>query len=1001
MKNLFYYQKPIIQAVKGIFVLFLNLSFIFLLSCNNPKSELTTYVDPFIGTDAHGHVYPGAALPFGMVQLSPDTRKDNWDACSGYHYSDSTIMGFSHTHLSGTGVGDYGDIRFMPTTGEIQLDPGTEENPESGYRSRFSHKSEKATPGFYSVKLEDYDIAVELTTAYRTGFHKYIFPKSDESNIIIDLTEGVTSDRITELWIEFASDTEIRGLRRTEGWARDQYVFFNAEFSMPFKSFGISVNGEKQEGLKKAEGKNIKAWVTFDTKKTEEVLAKVGISAVSADGAKNNRINEITGWDFEQVKIAANQAWLDELSRITVESKDENRKAVFYTALYHALLNPNLYSDFDGKYRGHDMQIHQADGFNMYTVFSLWDTFRAAHPLFTIIDQKRTNDFINSMLAHYEQGGLLPVWELAANETNCMIGYHAIPVIVDAYIKGINGYNAEKALDACIKSASQNQFGLEFYKTKGYIPASEESESVSKTLEYAYDDWCIAQFAKALNRENDYQTFIKRGQNYKNIFDPETKFMRAKTNESWFKPFDPAEVNFNYTEANSWQYSFFVPQDISGLMELLGGSDSLAKRLDQLFSVSSETTGRQQSDITGLIGQYAHGNEPSHHMAYLYNYAGKPWKAQETVRKIMDELYHTNPDGLCGNEDCGQMSAWYVLSAMGFYPVTPGSNIYSIGSPVFDKVTLNLENGKQFIIKAKGNSTENKYIQAATHNENGYSKSFFTHADIMAGGNLTFEMGNNPNQSWGTGDGNIPVSAINDHLISSVPFVKSGEKVFHQQQNVEFASIDPSATIEYFSETKNSKSEILKYSEPIQVNNSVKMTAFARNAAGEESFKITAEFTKIPEGRTISIKNPYKNQYSAGGDIALIDFLRGSSNFRTGVWQGYEGVDVEAVIDLGKSEKISKLTTGFLQDINAWVFMPLSVEYLISDDGKTFKKVGLAENTVAENDWNTQTKDFTISFKPQNTRFIKMIGKNRGVCPAWHKGAGNPAWLFADEVVIE
>jgi hypothetical protein len=402
-----------------------------------------------------------------------------------------------------------------------------------------------------------------------------------------------------------------------------------------------------------------------------------------------------------------------------------------------------------------------------------------------------------------------------------------------------------------------------------------------------------------------------------------------------------------------------------------------------------------------LIGQYAHGNEPSHHMAYLYNYAGKPWKAQETVRKIMDELYHTNPDGLCGNEDCGQMSAWYVLSAMGFYPVTPGSNIYAIGSPVFDKVTLNLENGKQFIIEAKGNSTENKYIQAAKHNENGYTKSFFTHADIMAGGNLTFEMGNSPNQNWGTGEGNIPVSAITDHLISPVPFVKSGEKVFHQQQNVEFASIDPTATIEYYFETKNAKIETLKYSEPIQVNNSVKMTAFAKNAAGEESFKVTAEFTKIPEGRTIKIKNPYANQYSAGGDIALIDFLRGSANFRTGVWQGYEGVDVEAVIDLGKPEKISKLTTGFLQDINAWVFMPLHVEYLISDDGKTFKKVGLAENSVAENDWNTQTKDFTISFKPQNTRFIKIIAKNRGVCPDWHKGAGNPAWLFADEVVIE
>jgi len=980
---------------------FTCISVFLLFSCTDSEKKVTNYVDPFIGTAAHGHVYPGATMPFGMVQLSPDTRKDNWDACSGYHYSDSSIMGFSHTHLSGTGCGDYGDIRFMPTTGAIQLDPGTEKNPESGYRSRFSHKNENASPGFYAVKLDDYDIAVELTTSYRTGFHKYNFPKSDQSNVIIDLVEGATSDQINELWVEFVSDNEIQGLRRTEGWAHDQFIFFNAVFSKPFKSFGIASDGEKTTKLKKVSGKDVKAWVTFDTSAGQEVLVKVGISAVSTEGAKNNREKEIPGWDFEQVKTTANQAWLDELGRITVEDNDEDRKTVFYTALYHALLSPNLYTDFDGKYRGHDMEIHEADGFNMYTVFSLWDTFRAEHPLLTIIDQKRTNDFINSMLAQYEQGGLLPVWELAANETNCMIGYHAVPVIADAYMKGIRGYNSQKALDACIKSAMQDHFGLEFYKKKGYIPSSDESESVSRTLEYAYDDWCIAQIAKAMGRESDYETFIKRAQNYKNIFDPETKFMRAKINESWFKPFDPSEVNFNYTEANAWQYSFFVPQDVSGLMALVGGPDSLSKKLDELFSVSSKTTGRDQSDITGLIGQYAHGNEPSHHMAYLYNYAGRAWKSQEVSRKIIDDLYNSKPDGLCGNEDCGQMSAWYVLSAMGFYPVTPGSDIYAIGSPVFEKVTLNLENGKQFVIETSHNSKGNKYIHSAFLNDEPYTKSFINHQQIMDGGDILFKMWKKPNKKWGTGQENIPVSAISDHLIVPVPFVKLGEKVFHNAETIGFADLDPTVSIDYLNQTNDDMNEFLKYTLPFQINSSVNLVASAMNADKEKSYDIQATFTKIPEGRTISIKYPYANQYNAGGDVALIDFLRGSSNFRTGVWQGYEGVDLEAIVDLGKTEKIGKLTTGFLQDVNAWVFMPERVEYFFSDDGKNFRNTGFVENTVAEDDWRVQTKDFTFGFSPIKARFIKVIAKNRGVCPGWHKGAGNPAWLFADEIVIE
>ncbi len=973
---------------------------ILLMSCAPQPETLTSYVDPFIGTDAHGHVFPGATAPFGMVQLSPDTRKDSWDGCSGYHYSDSTIMGFSHTHLSGTGVGDYGDIRLMPTVGEVLLDPGTEENPESGYRSRFSHKNETARPGYYQVVLKDYQIDVQLTTSQRAGFHKYTYPKSENANVIIDLVEGVTTDRILDLWIRFVSDTEIEGLRRTDGWANDQWVFFNAEFSKPFESFGVSVNGETTEGLQFAQGKDVKAWVTFATNAGEEILVKVGISAVSEEGAKLNRQTEIPDWDFDQIKQKADQVWEAELGKIQTETKDKNRKTVFYTALYHAMIAPNLYTDVDGKYRGHDMQIHQTEGFDVYTVFSLWDTFRALHPLLTITHQDLTNDFINTMLKQYEQGGLLPVWELAANETNCMIGYHAVPVIVDAYMKGIRGYDAEEALEACIKSAIQDQFGLESYKTKGFIPSNAEPESVSKTLEYAYDDWCIAMLAKETGREDVFETFIRRAQNYKNIFDPETGFMRAKTNETWFSPFDPAEVNFNYTEANSWQYSSFVPQDISGLMELMGGREKFIERLDQMFAENSQTTGRHQADITGLIGQYAHGNEPSHHMAYLYNYAGQPWKTQEVVREIMDDLYTHHPDGLCGNEDCGQMSAWYVLSAMGFYPVTPGANLYAIGSPVMDKVTIRLENGNEFVIEAKNLSTENKYIQTATYNGHVWPNSFITHQMIMDGGYLVFEMGKNQNKSWGAAESEFPVSQISDHQITPVPFVKTGAKVFYDRQTIELASADPAAAIEYYNAGSKNLA-FLPYTGPIEIEQSTIIEARAKKAGQDYSFLIRAEFVKIPPGRMITIKYPYADQYSAGGDIALIDYQRGGNDFRTGHWQGYEKVDLVATIDLGKNEKLTRLTTGFFQDVNAWIFMPEFVEYAVSDDGVNFRTIGKVENPVAEDDWAIQSYDFSAKFSPTTARYIRVTGKNRGFCPSWHKGAGNPSWIFVDEVVIQ
>ncbi len=656
--------------------------------------------------------------------------------------------------------------------------------------------------------------------------------------------------------------------------------------------------------------------------------------------------------------------------------------------------------DVDGQYRGRDLKNHKAEEFNYYTVFSLWDTFRGEHPLFTITEQQRTVDFIKTMLAQYEQGGRLPVWELAANETECMIGYHAIPVIVDAYMKGIRDFDVELAFEAMKHSAEMDHFGLKYYKEMGYIPAHEESESVSKTLEYAYDDWCIAIMAKELGKNEDYERYLKRAQSYKNIFDPSTGFMRAKMNGRWFEPFDPKEVNFNYTEANSWQYSFFVPQDVNGLVNMLGGREEMISRLDQLFSESTETTGRHQSDITGLVGQYAHGNEPSHHMAYLYNYLGQPWKTQQRVRQIMDELYSEKPDGLCGNEDCGQMSAWYVLSAMGFYPVTPGDPIYTIGSPLFEEVSINLENGKTFTIKAQNNSSKNIYIQSATLKGNDYSKSFISHKDMMQGGELVFEMGSEPNKVWGISESDLPISEIKNHIITPVPFVKTGTRTFVESTEVALGSITENLDVYYTLDGSVPTLESDKYAEPFVLNQSAQLKAFAYVNGMPASNILVADFHKIPIGRTIKLNTNYANQYSAGGDLALIDFIRGPLNYRTGAWQGYHGVDLNAIVDLGSIQLINKIEVGFLQDVGSWIFMPLEVQFYVSKDGSTFQNIGTMQNDVSHRMLGVNLKNFTLNFATK-ARYVKVVAKNQGNCPNWHVGDGQPAWIFADEIVIE
>lgn len=966
------------------------------ISCEDdlPKTPVQS-VNPFIGTGGHGHTFPGATAPFGMVQLSPDTRKDSWDGCSGYHYSDQAILGFSHTHLSGTGVGDYGDIRFMPTVGKITFNPGTAEDPDSGYASRFSHKTEKASPGYYQVFLEDYDINVELTATVHAGMHRYQYPKTDEARLVIDLRESVVTEKILDAEIRIISDHEVMGYRKTKGWAADQLVYFYACFSRPFQETALVVKEEYWQNKKEARSDDLKTVLTFNMMDGGPLLVKVGISAVDYHGAKENCVQEIEHWNFEQTRDNTEKLWSDQLDKIQVQGNNQEQKTVFYTALYHTMIAPNTFSDVDGKYRNHEGKVLQNNDFTMYTVFSLWDTFRTLHPLFTIIERQRSNDLINSMLDMYNSDGLLPVWELAGNETNCMIGYHAVPVIVDAWMKGVRGFDAQLALTAMKQSAQSGLFGLNEYTTKGYIPADKEGESVSKTLEYAYDDWCIAQMAKGLGDTVAYESFIQRAQYYKNLFDTKTGFFRGKTNGGFVMPFDPTQVNFMLTEANTWQYNFFVPQDINTHIQLLGGDEDYEKKLDELFTTNQKLSGRVQSDITGLIGQYAHGNEPSHNMAYLYNYIGKPWKTQKLIHQISTTLYSANPDGLSGNEDCGQMSAWYVMSALGFYPVTPGSMQYVLGTPMFENAQINLENGKVFTVKALRASDDDFYIQSVSYNGDAYPNSYITFDMIDNGGDLVIELGSKPNEKWGLAVENRPSQQITEFLITPVPSFEAESKTFEKNLSVALSDLNSSAIIQM---TQNQTEMV--YSTPVEIDETTEFTAQAA-INGVPGFTESASFLLIPSNRKVIINTPYNDQYTAGGDIALINTIRGGSEFRTGNWQGYYDTDMDVVVDLGELQQVHTLGAGFLQDENSWIFMPASVQFEVSSDGTNYVEVGLLQNEIDPKESGGLVHDFVVNNVDRKIRYIHVKATSQGLCPDWHVGAGSPGWIFADEIWIK
>ena len=921
------------------------------------------YVNPFIGTGGHGHTFPGATLPFGMVQLSPDTRIDgSWDGCSGYHYSDTIIYGFSHTHLNGTGVSDFGDIMIMPTMGEPSFD-------NKIYSSKFSHSNEKASAGFYAVKLDKHNIDVRLTASTRVGFHEYTFNSNGQANITLDLNHR---DKLLYGDVKIIDNKTIEILRRSEAWAKDQYVYARLEFSAPMKISNVEANQEKRKDF--YSGTILKICFSKNVQKGEKILVKVALSPTSYEGAKLNS-SEIKGWDFEKVKSEAEQKWNSELSKIEVTEADINKKTVFYTALYHTMVQPNIAQDLDGKYRGRDNKIHVAEGFDYYSVFSLWDTFRAAHPLYTLIDKKRTADFINTFLKQYEQGGRLPVWELASNETDCMIGYHSVSVMADAMAKGIKGFDYEKAFEAAKHSAMLDHLGLDAYKKNGFISMDDEHESVSKTLEYAYDDWCIAQMAQILNKKEDYNYFMKRSQSWKNVFDWKTGFMRPKKNGGWDKPFDPKEINNNFTEGNSWQYSFFVPQDIIEMIEAYGGAAKFEAKLDEMFNSESKTTGREQVDVTGLIGQYAHGNEPSHHMAYLYNYVGKPEKTTEKVHYILDNFYKNTSDGLIGNEDCGQMSAWYVLSSIGLYQVTPGNEMINLVKPFFNSTKIRIDDDKFYELP------------------NLINEGCFTDFTML---------GSKYIEAW---NGHKRRVSYNLHTL---PVIESDGKSFKDKLIVKIITASPSDKI-YYSYKRNGIYK--EYKNSFEINKTTEIYAYTDvkhyqmcgpNSWFVKSPTVLAKFYKKPNNYTINIKSKYNPQYHAGGPEGLIDGIYGTENWRKGEWQGYQSQDFEAVIDLQSEKNVSNFSATFLQDSRSWILMPTKVDYYSSSDNINFTLIGTIENNLDPKFDENKIQNFEYkSLKEIKAKYIKIKAYNFGKLPEWHQGFGGDAFIFIDEITIK
>ena len=967
-----------------------------LTQCGRDSRKLHEKVNPWIGTGGHGHTYPGATSPFGMVQLSPDTRLEGWDGCGGYHDTDSVIYGFSHTHLQGTGVSDYGDILVMPCT---QYRTGT--TWKDKYKSAFDKSSEHGHAGYYSVELKDHNIRAELTSTPRVGIHRYTLDSPDTVSFIVDLAHR---DELVHYSIEPRGNRTLVGHRVSQNWAEEQHVYFAMQFDQDFV-WGDQLGTMSQmdtlvDGSLQQEMTMVPVFVA-DFGPTSELNVHVALSFCDIDGALANLEAEAQGFDFGQHRSQNEARWDEQLGRIQVEGGSKEENTVFFTSLYHATTVPNLASDVDGRYRGTDLKVHQMDPGegDHYTVFSLWDTYRALHPLLSWLEPQRSRDMMRSMLRMYKDGGQLPVWELAANYTGCMIGYHSVPALVDALSWGVDDWDQELALEAMVQAADSMHLGLDAYADLGFIPSNHEHESVSKTLEYAYDDACIARMARHLGQGSLAGRFSTRAEHWKNLVHPASKFNQPKRQGAWIEGFDPFEVNFNFTEANAWQYHFAAAHDVQGQIAVHGGDSAFLQRLDDMFEAPTQTTGRVQPDITGLIGQYAHGNEPSHHVSYLASYAGDAAATASRAHRICRDFYSNAPDGLCGNEDCGQMSAWYVWSALGMYPVEPGSGQLVLGSPVFSRATVWPQGASQpFTLLANGLSDKAHFIQRAQWSKAPSSpwNSFVSVEDVKAGGTLTLDMGTTPGDSLGVQKIHRPTSSWNSPGFLAVPGLEACRAFQGEQSSFALDHIDAEAVLEFSLDGGQSWST---YKEPVVVRETSDI--LARASKGEvHSSIIEHQMLQVTHDWAIDLTSPPNNQYSAGGDHALIDGLKGGTDYRTGEWQGFWGETMEATIDLGQVETVRGIEARALQDIKPWIWAPASVSFYASEDGERYQLLCTVASTLAEDDWTLAVQRYTCQ-QPTTARYIQVKAQPHAAIPDWHLGAGNDRWMFFDEIVLD
>ena len=892
------------------------------LGCSPRSADPVDYVNPFIGTGFHGHTYPGATTPFGMVQLSPDTRAGNWDACAGYHYSDTTIDGFSHTHLSGTGCADLADILFHPTTREIVIHDG--ECVLQPYF--FSHDDERASCGYYAVTLPDVNIGVELTAAPRTGVHRYTFAGKGPRQVIVDLLHTVTEEKIDLRELRRTAPYELAGMRRTQGWVPDQYVFFAARFSEPFAD--VQLLGDKQ------------AVLTFAPDVRTLTIA-VGLSSVSVENARMNSLAEVPELDFDAVHARAVGQWRKALGDIVVEGGSRDEMTNFYTAQYHTKLTPNLMSDVNGEYRRHDQTVaRMPEGKAYYSTFSLWDTFRAWNPLQTLVDTALVNDMIRSMLDMYDSTGELPIWPLASGETGTMIGYHAVSVIADAYLKGIRGYDADKALEAMIRSSNINKKGSDYYTAQGYIPSNIKRESVSCTLEYAYDDWAIARMAQAMGRDDVFGEYARRALNYVNVFDGSTCFFRGRQSDgNWSAPFEEFATGRDYTEATPWHYRFFVPHDVNGLIQLFGSREAFIREMDRLFTLESDEMQLDVSDVTGLMGQYAHGNEPSHHMAYLYNYVGQPWKTQELTRRLLHEMYAPTPEGIIGNEDCGQMSAWYVFSSLGFYPVCPGSNEFALTAPQFPKAVVRLANGRTLTVTAD-NPRRSVYIASVTLDGKPIDRNYITYDELMQGGELHFALRPRPDYERGTDDAAAPHSLTRGEVVS-IPYTTQNVSLFTEPLAVALATTTSGAEIRYTLDGSEPTETSALYAAPVPVDRSLTLKAkgFKPGAAPSRTLTLEAEkavFRKgAPAGETATRPGVAYSYYE--GVFSCVNDIRKGKYVSSGT------MPAPSIAQAPQEDHFAYVFTGLIliPERGVWEFMTKS------DDGSVLM---IGDRRVVDND---------------------------------------------------